>query len=146
ALALLARDRRSVPLACQVLIYPMLVPPAQSVDAAQPDPRIGRFIWSRTSNAFGWSACLGGASPDPATIAGLARNLAELPPAFMAVGDVDLFVHDNLAYAGRLLRAGCPVELHVYPGAIHAFDVAADAPVSQRFTRELVGFLNRHLG
>jgi len=146
SLALLARDRGSASLVCQVLIYPMLVPPAQSVDAATPDPRIGQYIWSRTSNEYAWSAYLAGAVPEPATIAGLATDLAALPPAFIAVGDVDLFVHDDLAYAGRLLRAGCPVEVHVYPGAIHAFDVAADAPVSQRFTRELVGFLNRHLG
>jgi acetyl esterase/lipase len=145
SLALLARDRRSVPLVCQVLVYPMLVPPAQSVDAAAPDARTGRYIWSRTSNDYAWSVNLPTAV-DAATIAGLASNLAGLPPAFLAVGDIDLFVHDNLAYAGRLLRAGCAVEAHVYPGAIHAFDVAVDAPVTQRFTRELVAFIRRHLG
>jgi len=59
-LALLARDRRSVPLACQVLIYPMLVPPARSLDAASPDPRTGQHIWTRVSNAYCWSANLSG--------------------------------------------------------------------------------------
>ncbi len=145
SLALLARDRHSVALACQALVYPMLVPPAQSVDTATPDPRTGRYIWTRTSNAFAWSACLGNRAPDPATIAGLAHDLTQLPPAFMAVGDIDLFVHDDLAYVGRLLRGGCAVEAHLFPGAIHGFDRAVDAPVSQRFMRKLIAFLNRHL-
>jgi len=145
ALALAARDRRSVTLGCQVLIYPMLVPPAQSVDAASPDARTGRHIWNRASNGYCWSAFLSGGAAEPATIAGLATDLSGLPPAFLAVGDLDLFVHDNLAYAGRLLRAGCPVEAHLYPGAIHGFDRMVDAPVSRRYTRDLTGFISRLL-
>lgn len=146
ALALLARRRGQVPLCCQALVYPMLVPPAQSVDAAAPDARTGQFIWNRASNAWCWSVFLADAPVDPSTIAGLAPDLAGLPPAFIAVGDLDLFVHDNLAHAGRLLRAGVAVEAHVYAGAIHGFDRATEAPVSRRFTQELVQFLRRHLG
>jgi len=145
SLALLARDRRSVALACQVLIYPMLVPPAQSVDASLADPRTGRYIWSRASNGYAWSAYLSGAPADPATIAGLTPNLAGLPPTFLAVGELDLFVHDNLAYASRLLAAGASVEAHLYPGAFHGFDRMADAAVTVRYTRELVAFIRRHL-
>jgi acetyl esterase/lipase len=139
SLALLARDRRSVQLACQVLIYPMLVPPAQSID----DPLTGRYIWTRASNAYAWSAYLPAAAP--ATLAGLANDLVGLPPAFVAVGALDLFVHDDLAYAGRLLAAGCSVEAHLYPGAIHGFDRMGDADVSVRYTRDLVSFVLRSL-
>jgi acetyl esterase/lipase len=146
SLALLARDRRTVNLACQVLIYPMLIPPGQSVDATHPDPRAGRYIWTRASNDFAWSANLSGTSVNVATIAGLAANVHGLPPTFLAVGELDLFVHDNLAYVGRLLRAGCSVAAHVYPGAIHGFDRMVDAAVSQSFARELVDFIRRHLG
>lgn len=145
ALALLARARQSVSLCCQALVYPMLVPPAQSADRPAPDARTGQFIWNRASNAWCWSVFLAGAPADPSTIAGLAPDLAGLPPVFIAVGDLDLFVHDNLAYAGRLLRAGVAVEVHVYAGAIHGFDRATDAPVSRRFTQELVQFIRRHL-
>ncbi len=145
SLALLARDRHSVGLVCQVLIYPMLVPPAQSIDATAPDARTGRYIWTRASNNYCWSACLAGAAADSAMIAGLASNLATLPPTFLAVGELDLFVHDDLAYVRRLLAAGCSVEAHLYPGAIHGFDRAMDAPVTVRYTRELVGFVARHL-
>lgn len=145
ALALLARDRRSVSLACQVLIYPMFVPPALSLDATAPDPRAGRHIWTRASNGYCWSAYLSGAPADPATIAGLAPNLAGLPPTFLAVGELDLFVQDNLAYVTRLLAAGSAVEAHLYPGAIHGFDRAVEAAVSVRYTRDLVAFIRRYL-
>jgi triacylglycerol lipase len=139
ALASTARDRGLATLACQVLIYPMLVSPAHSVDATISDARTGRYIWSRASNRYCWSAFL----PDGALTS---ANLAGLPPAFIAVGDLDLFVHDNLAYAGRLMAAGNSVEAHVYPGAVHGFDRMIDAQVSGRFTRELEGFVRRHLG
>jgi acetyl esterase/lipase len=145
SLALLARDR-SVDLACQVLIYPMLMPPGQSLDANLPDPRTGRYIWTRASNDFAWSANLSGAPVNPATIAGLAKDVSGLPPTFLAVGELDLFVHDNLAHVGRLLGAGCSVEAHVYPAAIHGFDRMVDAAVSQGFTRALADFIRRHIG
>ena len=145
AVALMARDRRSAPLACQAIIYPMLMPPARSLDAASPDARTGRHIWTRASNDYCWSAFLGGASADPATIAGIAPDLTRLPPTFLAVGELDLFVHDNLAHVARLLAAGVSVEAHLYPGAIHGFDRMVDAPVSVRYTRELVDFIRRHL-
>ncbi len=64
-LALLARDRGSVGLACQVLIYPMLMPPAQSLDASIRDGRAGRYIWTRASNDYCWSAYLSGGPADP---------------------------------------------------------------------------------
>jgi acetyl esterase/lipase len=145
ALALLARDRGSVSLACQALIYPMLVPPALSLDATAPDPRAGRYIWTRASNSYCWSAYLQGEPANRATIAGLAPDVDGLPPAFLAVGELDLFVQDNLAYASRLLAAGCSVEAHLYPGAIHGFDRMVDAAVSVRYTRDLVAFIVRHL-
>lgn len=146
ALAMLARDRRSVALACQALIYPMLVPPGQSCAATDADARTGRHIWTRASNAYCWSAYLSSARSEGALVAGAVRELANLPPAFLAVGDLDLFVHDNLQFVGRLLAAGNAVEAHLYPGAIHGFDRAVDAEVSQRYTRELVRFLRQHLG
>ena len=144
-LALMARGS-PVSLACQALIYPMLMPPGQSIDTVAPDPRTGRFIWTRGSNGYCWSAYAGEATMDPGTIAGLATDLTGLPPTFVAVGELDLFVHDDLAYVSRLLAAGCPVEAHLYPGAIHGFDRMVEAAVSQRYSRDLVAFLLRHLG
>jgi triacylglycerol lipase len=144
ATALLARDRHSVALACQVLIYPMLVPPAESLDVDASSSRTGRYIWTRASNSYCWSAYLSGSQKEP-PVGRVAPSLAGLPPAFIAVGDLDLFVHDNLAYAGRLIAAGASVEAHLYAGAIHGFDRAIDAPVTQRYTQELTAFILKHL-
>ena len=44
-----------------------------------------------------------------------ADDLAGLPPTFICVGALDGFLDEDVDYANRLLRAGVPVELHVYP-------------------------------
>ena len=63
-----------------------------------------------------------------------ATDLGGLPPAFIATGDLDLFVDENLDYAQRLVQAGVPTELHVYPRSIHGFDLfAPDAAVSAQY-------------
>lgn len=144
-LALLTRDRGEVPLVLQVLIYPML--DDRTVTAADPHPHVGEYIWTAESNRFGWTALLGqepgspGVSPYAA--AARAENLAGLPPAFIAVGTLDLFLEENLEYARRLIRAQVPTELHVYPGAVHGFPMVADARVSQSFVRDYMNALTR---
>ena len=42
-----------------------------------------------------------------------------LPPTYINVGDLDLFLDENIDYARKLLSAGVPTEIHVYPGAFH---------------------------
>ena len=44
-----------------------------------------------------------------------------------AVGTIDGFCDEDIAYAQRLNQAGVPTELHVYPGAPHGFDGMAPA-------------------
>ena len=38
------------------------------------------------------------------------------------MGELDLFLDEDITYAQGMLRAGVPVELHVYPGAFHGSD------------------------
>ncbi len=38
----------------------------------------------------------------------------------MMIGELDMMRDENIQYAMRLLRAGVPTELHVYPGAFTA--------------------------
>jgi triacylglycerol lipase len=146
SLALMARDKNSVTLNCQVLIYPMLAPPAHSQLKHFPDSPVGQHIFTRGSNDYCWSVNLPGSDLEEKTVAGLAPDVSGLPPAFLAVGALDLFIHDNLFYVSRLLDTGCEVESHVYPGAIHAFDRMVEAEVSQRYNRELVTFIKKYLG
>lgn len=146
-LALLARDRGEVKVAFQLLIYPMIddrnVTPASY---AITDPR----VWNRESNRLGWKAYLGrdggGAAVSPYAAAARATDLANLPPAYIPVGALDLFVDENIEYAQRLIQAGVPTELHVYPGAFHGFDLfAPSATVSKQFKSDRDSALKRAL-
>lgn len=129
ALALLARDRGDYALAFQHLIYPMI--DDRTCVSDDPNPVTGEFIWTRHNNHFGWSALLGEApgGPDisPYAAAARAKDLAGLPATFISTPTLDLFVDEDIAYARRLMRAGVPVELHVYPGGFHGFDYAPDS-------------------
>ena len=58
-------------------------------------------------------------------------------------GALDLFLDEDMEYARRLLRAGVPTELHVYPGAYHGFNLAAEAQATQAFDRDILGSLRR---
>ena len=145
ALALLTRDRGEVPLVFQVLIYPML--DDRTVTTPDPHPYTGEYIWTADSNRFGWTALLrkepGSADVSPYAAAARAESLAGLAPAFIAVGSLDLFLEEDIEYARRLIRAGVPTELHVYPGAFHGFPMAVNAQVAQTFTRDYLSALTR---
>lgn len=41
----------------------------------------------------------------------------------MAVGSLDLFLEEDADYALRLSRAGLPIDLCIYPGGVHGFEV-----------------------
>jgi acetyl esterase/lipase len=135
-LALLARDRGEVPVIFQFLLYPMI----DDRPAAEPHPYAGEFIWNLNSNHFGWSAYLGrepgGPDVSPYAAAARAENLAGLPATLIITGALDLFMEENLEYARRLTRAGVPVDLMVYSGAFHGFQVAPDTEISRRFRRD----------
>ena len=127
ALALMARDRRGPQLAGQVLIYPMLDWRTGGPDDRYKNRHTGEFIWTREKNRFGWNALRGSYEPADERKAwyspALAEDLSGLPPAFIATGALDLFLDEDLDYARRLVDCGVQTELHVYPGAIHAFEM-----------------------
>ncbi|MBB5366675.1 MULTISPECIES: alpha/beta hydrolase [unclassified Janthinobacterium] len=146
-LALLARDRGQYRLAGQVLIYPMLDPRTGGVDAPVQNPTTGEFVWTASHNQFAWSALRGEKVDEawqPYFAPALAQSLTALPPTFIAVGALDLFLEEDVAYALRLSRAGVPVETHVYPGAIHGFDFV-DSAVATQYHADLAAALSRLL-
>ena len=147
ALALLARDRGDIALAFQVLVYPML--DDRTCASADPHPYTGEFVWTPANNRFGWS-CLLGVEPgsdgvSPYAAAARATDLTGLPPTFISTAALDLFLEEDLDYARRLLRAGVPVELHVYPGAYHGYDFFTTAEVGVESRRVMMRYLRRAL-
>ncbi|NLA87806.1 MAG: alpha/beta hydrolase, partial [Clostridiales bacterium] len=86
------------------------------------DPR----TWSRDKNIFGWEAYLGelyGKDVPAYAAAARAADLKGLPPLYTYVGELDLFRDETIDYCARLLQAGVPAEIHVYPGCFHAFEM-----------------------
>jgi len=114
-----------------------------------PHPYAGEFLWTPHNNAFGWSALLGvapgSADVSPYAAAARATDLSGLPPTFISTGALDLFVEEDMEYARRLIRAGVSVELHVYAGAYHAFDVLTNAPIAATAKRDSLAALRRFL-
>ncbi|GAA2903547.1 alpha/beta hydrolase [Streptomyces mexicanus] len=145
-LAILARDRGEVPVSFQLLIYPML--DDRTASTVQTHPYAGEFIWTPADNRFGWASLLGrepgGDDVSPYAAAARVESVTGLPPTFISVGALDLFAEEDIAYATRLIRAGIPTELHVYPGAYHAYDMVPDARVTRAHFRDCIGALDRH--
>ncbi|WP_421842600.1 alpha/beta hydrolase [Mycobacterium sp.] len=131
--SLLARDRGGPRVAQQLLIYPML-----DDRTATPDAKLLPFAtWTYDDNVTGWQALLGGQAgtgeTSPYAAPARAADLANLPDTYIDVGDIDIFRDESIAFAGRLVDAGIPTELHLYQGCPHAFEwMAPNAQVSQR--------------
>ncbi|HEX9807722.1 MAG TPA: alpha/beta hydrolase [Alteraurantiacibacter sp.] len=141
SLAQMTRDRGGPRLAGQVLIYPMLDWRTGGPDDLWANRHTGEFIWTREKNRFGWEALRGDYSPtdhrkgwfSPT----LADDLAGLAPAYIATGALDLFLDEDLDYARRLIDAGVHTELHVYPGAIHAFELVPETRLQAQAEMDL---------
>jgi acetyl esterase/lipase len=152
ALCLRLRDRGVRQPDLQMLIYPMLDDreEAPSMAALATGGAGHRGLWPIEAQRKSWAAYLSGlpAGEVPDTAApGRARDLAGLAPAFLGVGDVDSYLDEDIAYAGRLSRAGVPVELHVYPGVIHGgFVPRPDTPRTEQFLRDAYAAIAAGLG
>lgn len=146
SLALLTRDRAEIKPVFQMLIYPMIDDRTRPAGAAITDAR----VWNHGHNDRAWAAYLtgapGGSATSPYAAASRAENLAGLPPAYIAVGDAEVFLQENIDYAERLRRAGVPAELHVFPGAFHGWEsMLPAASISQRAIAERVVVLKKAL-
>lgn len=54
-----------------------------------------------------------------------ASNLSGLPDTYLAIGHLDIFIYETIEFARQLTEHGVNVELHVYPGCCHGFDMFA---------------------
>lgn len=128
----------------QLLFAPM-IDDRTAVDTAL--DATDHWVWNNVANRVGWGGYLGadlGAAELPPYAAAARRiDLAGLPPAYLAVGDIELFFAEVVDYARRLEAAGVPTDLDVIPGAPHGFENwARDTDPS----RALIGRAKEWLG
>ena len=140
-----AHDEGGPTLCFQLLQYPML--------DDRTTLRRGRhaLVWSNRSNAYAWSAYLGHrVGPDESRpYASPARrdDLTGLPPAWVGIGDIDLFGDEAIDYATRLREAAVECDLHVVPGMYHGAErVVPDAPAMVEFTQRMIDAVGRAVG
>ena len=145
AATLMIRDRGArVPLFL-ALHYPMLDNRNETTSSHEIND-IG--IWDRATNILAWKAILGdlpsGADVSQYSAPARADDLAGFPPTLIIVGELDVFRDEDLAFANKLIACGVPAELHLYPGAYHAWDLfAPDSRLTAAFLQTWYGYLRR---
>ena len=153
ALALYARDKvretgRGPSLCFQLLDAPML--DDRTGTRSDPHPHTGHFVWTPEKNRFGWKSLLGvepgGPDVPAAAVPARAADVSGLPPTFISVGALDLFLEEDMEFVRRLTRAGVPAELHVIPGAYHGFGIAQGTPQVTQLNELRLAALARVLG
>ena len=143
ATALTSRDQGGPPICFMVPVYPMIDDRNETASSHEITD-IG--IWDRDCNREAWDWYLGGQPADGYAAPARVDDLSGLPPAFIDVGEIDLFRDEDIDFAARLIQAGVPTELHVYPGAYHGSElIAPEAGLSKLIWRQRIEALNRAL-
>ena len=130
ATTLMAIDRNGPKLCFVMAIYPMIddrhiTPSSHQITA------LG--AWDRDTSIEAWEAYLGGKEADHYAAPIRREDVTGFPPTFIDVGTEDAFRDEDIAFASKLLAAGIPTELHVYPGAFHGSEeIAPTSELNQR--------------
>ena len=72
-------------------------------------------------------------------------HVSQFPFKYSDGSHIDLFLEEDLDYVRRLAGAGVWVELHVYPGAFHAFNIMPTAQITQTYNRDLAAAISTML-
>jgi acetyl esterase/lipase len=149
ALALFARDHGGPALAAQFL------------DAPTVDDRLVTHsmrnlpvtpTWSASNSVYSWKYYLGDIAPGSPEVpmyaaparAGL-KDLAGLPPAWVAAYQVDPTRDEGLDYAHLMIQAGVPTELHHYSGAFHMAHTVPGTDIGARMITARIDAIQRLL-
>jgi acetyl esterase/lipase len=146
-LALYIRDRKEFEIHHLRLLRPML---DDRTAVAPEHPYAGEFIWNHASNYFGWTSVLGHEPGQEAVseyyAPARAHSLAGLPPTYLEIGTLDLFIDEALGFAKQLVFDGVLAELHVYPGYHHLSPMFPDAHYSSEGAKSSEHALLKALG
>jgi len=142
ATALMARDQGGPELCMQYLSIPEL-------DDRLETPSMRAFtdtpVANRANVILTWQHYLAGQQATGYAAPARAEDLTGLPPSYVAVCEFDPLRDEGIVYAQRLVQAGVPVELHLYPGTFHGSSRIASAAVSQRMSRDSLEAIGRLL-
>ena len=134
----------------QLLIYPML-DDRTCVDKRH-DEVPPHLIWNNISNTYGWSSYMGlNHWPGDETLpdymsASRRQDLANLPPAYIVCGTLDLFLNECKDYAQRLKDKGVDVEYVEIVGGFHGMiNFADDKDSVVKLWQSFVAFGKKHL-
>ena len=126
SVAIAASRDRSIPIAFQLLLYPIT---HHAFDTPSYSDNAEGYGLGREMMAWYWDQYLArpedGRSPLASPL--LAEDPAGLPPTLVITAGYDVLRDEGQAYARKLEAAGVAVELIHYPGMIHGFLQMADA-------------------
>ncbi|MGI5339332.1 alpha/beta hydrolase [Streptomyces sp. CA-181903] len=118
--ALRARDQAGPRVLFQSLTYP-------GVDGSLATASAREFtdtpVLNRRAMELAWEYYAEGTHSAPYASPLRATDLSGLPPAYIAVAEVDPLRDEGRDYAARLSAAGVTTELVQVPGAVHGFDL-----------------------
>jgi monoterpene epsilon-lactone hydrolase len=144
--AILALRERRLPLpVAGVLMSPwtdLAATGASYVSRAEADPIHQRpMILALARNYVG-----GQGDPYDPLVSPLYADLRGLPPLLIQVGDRETVLDDSVMFADMARAAGVDVDLEVWDGMIHVFQMfGAELPEAHQAIASIAGFLNRHL-
>lgn len=131
ALCMYAKDKRTVNIAYQMPLYPMIDNEDTETSRDNHAP-----VWNTRRNHYGWKQYLkgipGGKVPAYAAPA-RRKDYSGLPPAYTFVCTAEPFYAETITYIRNMQKAGVEAGIDIYPGMFHAFDMLLPFfPISKR--------------
>ena len=119
ALCMYARDRKSVSIAFQMPLCPML--DDRDTDSSRNNHAP---VWNTRRNHAAWKLYLKGLDEiPPYAVPARQTDYKDLPPAYTYVGEDEPFYRETLSYIENLKGAGVDAHVDVYPHWFHSFDL-----------------------
>ena len=129
----------------QVLTYPMI-----DDTRSTPSSQWTTWGWSPQSNSVGcvptWVTSSRRTAFHPMPLRLEPPISAACPRRTSSVGTLDIFLDEDIDYARRLIEAGVPTELKLYPGGPHGFDTPRlnrNAELGQRAAADRKDYFRR---
>lgn len=131
ALCMYAKDKKTVNIAYQMPLYPMIDNEDTETSRDNHAP-----VWNTRRNHYGWKQYLkeitGGKVPAYAAPA-RRKDYFGLPPAYTFVCTAEPFYAETITYVRNMQEAGVDARIDIYPGMFHAFDMLLPfLPISKR--------------